>query len=125
MTNVAARRLLVAARTIISRVETFEGSASWSRAAALLARQALEIAIDSFWAARHLNLQDCSMATKLTCLPWYVDSPALGLRAGDTWASLSSACHHHPYDLAPTAAELDAWLTDVDTIVGALEGSGA
>lgn len=33
------------------------------------------------------------------------------------YAALTSACHYHPYELAPTAAELTAWIGDVETLV--------
>jgi len=33
---------------------------------------------------------------------------------------LSSACHYHPYELAPTAAELTGWIDDVEALVAEL-----
>ena len=34
-----------------------------------------------------------------------------------TYAALSNACHYHPYELAPTAAELGGWIEDVTVLV--------
>jgi hypothetical protein len=31
-----------------------------------------------------------------------------------TWGALSRACHHHPYELAPTVEELAAWIGVVE-----------
>ena len=35
-------------------------------------------------------------------------------RLHETWGALSRACHHHPYELAPTAAELARWIEVVE-----------
>ena len=43
------------------------------------------------------------------------------------YAALSSACHYHPYELAPTASELTGWIADVETLVAkipSLDGIG-
>ena len=32
----------------------------------------------------------------------------------EAWGSLSRACHHHPYELAPTAGELATWIHVVE-----------
>jgi hypothetical protein len=36
------------------------------------------------------------------------------------YAALTSACHHHPYELALTAAELTSWITNVEALNGEL-----
>jgi hypothetical protein len=84
----------------------------WPRAAALLALRALEAAIERLWAGHALDLRGCSMRTQLICLRGYLDAPSAA-RASHAWAALDRACHHHPYELAPTAAELDALFTVV------------
>jgi len=77
----------------------------WPRAAALLARQALEQSLDERWRAKGLALDQLSTQAQLICLASYLDDPiATSLR--QTWGALSSACHHHPYELAPTVEEL-------------------
>ena len=32
----------------------------------------------------------------------------------EAWGALSRACHHHPYELAPTAGELSGWIEAVE-----------
>jgi len=32
----------------------------------------------------------------------------------EAWGSLSRACHHHPYELAPTTGELATWIVIVE-----------
>jgi hypothetical protein len=49
----------------------------------------------------------------------YLGDADLAARAGHAWSALSRACHHHPYELAPTAAELQGWLAVVDALVQA------
>ncbi len=85
-----------------------------ARAVAVLTRQALEAAIAEVWTARRLPLDACSIRSQLLCLRVYLDDDRLAAQVDQTWGALSSACHHHhPYELAPTAAELHAWLETV------------
>lgn len=116
MTAAPAARLALAARTVLERPGALP-RATWPRTAALLARQAVETAVAGRLAARTPGLEACSRATQFTCLPWYVEHRATARRAHQTWAALSQACHHHAYDLAPTASELRSWLDDVDRLV--------
>jgi hypothetical protein len=108
--------LLAAARELISRTDAATDGV-WPRTAALLARQALEGSIDQVWARRPdtAGLAERSMRTQFICLPAYI-TPGLAARAAYVWAALSSACHHHPYELAPTAAELTRWLDEVQRL---------
>jgi hypothetical protein len=110
--------LLAAARDLINRPDAATAGV-WPRTAALLARQALEGSIDEVWARRPdtVAVAACSMRTQLTCLAAYID-PVLAARAAYVWAALSNACHHHPYELAPTAAELTGWLDEVRQLTG-------
>lgn len=86
----------------------------WPRAVALLARQALEKAIDEFWVRSAVTapVRACSMKTQLLCLPSYAD-PVLAREVSYTWSALSSACHTHAYELAPISAELRSWIASV------------
>ena len=43
------------------------------------------------------------MRTQLICLRSYLEDAPLAARAGHAWSALSRACHHHPYELGPTA----------------------
>jgi hypothetical protein len=92
-------------------------SGLWPRAAALLARQALEAGVQSLWQRRSLDLEGCSMRTQLICLRSYLGDPELAARAAHAWSALSRACHHHAYELAPTAGELGAWLPAVRELI--------
>ena len=90
----------------------------WPRATALLARQALESGLDDLWHRRAPSLAGCSLKAQLLCLPSYIDSDA-AQRAAHTWVVLSRACHHHPYELSPTADELDRWVEDTQGVIDA------
>ena len=57
------------------------------------------------------------MTTQLICLPFYMDDRDVAYRATQCWYSLSSACHAHPYKLAPTVAELERWLEEVAAFI--------
>jgi len=86
----------------------------WPRAAALLARQALETALDDFWRDKGIDLARCSSRAQLICLRTYHPDKDAARYAHQVWAALSRACHHHTYELAPTAGELEGWITWVD-----------
>jgi hypothetical protein len=92
--------LLAAARGLVSR----PGGATagvWPRAAALLARQALEAAMASLWAARPqtAGLAGCPMRSQLLCLAAFAGEQTAA-RAAYLAAALSRACHYHCYELS-------------------------
>ena len=89
----------------------------WPRAAALLARQALEMALDQFWKAKRPGLELCTTHAQLLCLRQYWPDEDEAGRIFVAWVALSRACHHHPYELAPTAGELDGWFGVVDAML--------
>ena len=89
----------------------------WPRASALLACRALEFTVNQLWERRTLDLQGCSMRVQLICLRTYLGDADLAARAGHAWSALSRACHHHPYELAPTAEELRGWLSVVEELI--------
>lgn len=109
--------LLAAARRLIERPEAATAGV-WPRAAALLTRQALEQAMALLWAAeaQAADLSGCSMRSQVLCLTAYLDPPTAA-RTAYLWAALSRACHYHPYELAPTAAELNTWLNEAAQLV--------
>ena len=92
----------------------------WPRTTAVLGRLALEAALGGFWARRAPGLEAGNARAQLLCLLIALDDRAIAARAGFVYAALSGACHYHPYELAPTAAELSHWLADVDRIVEVL-----
>ncbi len=105
--------LLQAARGVIASPRP-ETAGLWPRAAALLGRQALESALERHWTGKLKGLADCPARVQLVCLrEMSADRSAAG-RLYEAWAALSRACHHHPYELAPTAAELETWFAVVE-----------
>jgi hypothetical protein len=65
-------------------------------------------------------MRGCNMAAQLVSLPFYLGDRDLARRVRDCWYSLSNACHAHPYELAPTVAELEGWLEVVEQLVSFL-----
>jgi hypothetical protein len=82
----------------------------WPRAAALLARQALEESLDAYWTSKGLPLENCSMRPQLICLERFLDDSSLATGINHAWSALTNACHHHPYELGPTTGELTQWI---------------
>ena len=109
--------LLASARDLIDRPDA-AAAGVWPRTAALLARQALEAAVDTQWATSNdtAGMVRATMRSQLACLPSYTNK-AVARQLAFTYAALSGACHFHPYELAPTAAELFSWITDVETLL--------
>jgi hypothetical protein len=117
--------LLAAAQDLMRRPGTHI-TGIWPRAAALLARQALEAAIAELWASQRqaAGLSSCTMRSQLLCLAAYLD-PASASRAAYLYAALSHACHYHAYELAPTAAELTNWLDQTAQLITRLQAMPA
>ena len=90
----------------------------WPRAAALLARQALEETLDAFWVSRKVALAGVSTRPQLICLGHYMEDEAQAAAVRHAWNALSRACHHHAYEVAPTAEELGGWIGTVSAFVG-------
>ena len=109
--------LLAAAKDLMQRPDT-QITGIWPRAAALLARQALEAAMAELWASKPqaAEMSRCTTRSQLLCLTAYLD-PGTARRAAYLFAALSRACHYHPYELAPTAAELTSWLDQAAQLV--------
>ena len=108
--------VLTAARNLMERTDPATAGL-WPRATALLARQALEAALDDFWRVRAPGMEQCSMKAQLLCLSHYLGDEHLAERVSYAWAGLSRACHQHPYELPPTSAELLGWLGTVEELV--------
>jgi hypothetical protein len=89
----------------------------WPRVSALLARRALEASVVQLWERRSLDLQGCSVRAQLICLRSYLGDAELAARTSHAWSALGRACHHHPYELAPTSTELRAWFAIVGELM--------
>ena len=110
-------RLLKAARTLLERPDA-RTAGVWPRAAAHLTRQALELLLDELWRRRAPGTEETSTRAQLICLPSYVNNNGLAGRVVYAWNALSQACHHHAYELAPTAPELQVWMAAAGELVG-------
>jgi hypothetical protein len=118
--TVDAHALVSAARDLVRN----EGAATaglWPRAAALLARQGLELAMARLWDVTAPGLEKTSTRCQLLCLGNMLNDRELGGRATLTWNSLSDACHHRVYELPPTASELNSALETVWDLAEAVE----
>ena len=82
----------------------------WPRVVAVLARHAIEEALRDYWALREPGMEGCTWHAQLLCLTAYLSNRELAREAAAAWTDLSRACHHHPYELAPTATEFRALL---------------
>ena len=86
----------------------------WPRASALLARHALEELLEEFWAVHAPPLVRANKRAQMVALRGYppVADAVAGIRVA--YAGLSAGCHHHPYELPPTRAELDGLIATVE-----------
>jgi hypothetical protein len=98
--------LAEADRLLVTMIPATRGR--WPRACAWLIRLALEQALDGYWADVQPEAASCGMRAQLLLLPTYAGSQT-AQRAREAWTGLARATHHHPYELAPTAAELRTW----------------
>lgn len=111
--------LLRSAQVVLDRPESgLEGV--WPRTAAYLGRQSLEAALDAYWTNVLPNMRDANRRTQLICLEQFMNDKVIVDGVRIAWGSLSRVCHHHPYELAPTATELEAWLSQVERLVMSL-----
>jgi hypothetical protein len=115
-----ARSLLALSRGLLSRPDAATAGL-WPRASALLARQALETALDGYWSTRGVALDACPARAQLICLGEYFDDAELAAGVRSCWAALSDVCHHHAYELAPTVGELAVLLDVVEEFLGRME----
>jgi hypothetical protein len=115
-----ARDLLTTARLLADRPDE-DTTGLWPRAAVLLARQSLEVALATYWSAKAPGVESCSTRAQLLCLGHWLSNERLGRRAHHVWSVLSGASHYHPYDLAPTREELVVWCDTVSEVIHATE----
>lgn len=110
-----ASQVLAAARIVLENPKAgMDGT--WPRAAALLARQALEGAVDARLVARIPDVAAESMRVRVACLAELVNEDEAH-EAAWLYARLSTACHHHPYEVAPACAELEEWIDRVGAFI--------
>ena len=76
------------------------------RCGAILGRQSIELALSDLWRATVPEIRKCPFRDQFLCLPAYLGDPNLAVKAHAAWVALSSVCHYHPYELAPSQTEL-------------------
>jgi hypothetical protein len=105
--------LLAVSRSLLERASD-ETRGLWPRAAALLARQALESTLRDYWSDGRAAMAELPFRQQLICLQRLFTPRELAADVSHAWAALSRACHHHPYELAPGAGELAGWFEVVE-----------
>lgn len=80
------------------------------RCGAILGRQSIELALSHLWLAVAPEIRKCPFRDQFLCLPVYLGDEVLAIAAQAAWTALSDVCHHHPYELTPSEAELHSLL---------------
>lgn len=96
----------------------------WGRAAAVLARQAVELSLDEFWAQRSIPMVDATARGQFLALRLYLVDEDMAAEGHATWSLLSRACHHHPYDLQPSRDEVLGWIDAAERFHTLLQAAG-
>ena len=109
-------QLLGHARAVLDGTIRMPGLSA-PRAAALLARQALEDGLRERVRDLCPGLDRATARSQLICLR--VLRPDTGLAAQRAWDGLCRACHHHAYELTPTDSEVRRLIALVDLVVPA------
>ena len=83
-------------------------------------------ALGELWAVKRqaAGLSGSTLRSQVLCLTAYLDRGTAS-RVAYLLAALSRACHYHPYELAPTAAELLGWLDETAQIVTRIQAASA
>lgn len=115
-----AREILASAKELLER-SSADTQGLWPRAAVLLQRQALEVALKTYWSLKAPGVEECSARAQLLCLGTYLRDESIARRAHQAWTALSRAAHFHPYELPPTREELLAWQEVVQDTIEATE----
>jgi hypothetical protein len=116
-----AHALVSAARDLM-RNDSDATAGLWPRAAALLARQALEAALACLWSLTAPGLERARMRCQILCAGQMLNDAELGGRVGVAWNVLSDGCHHSAYELPPDAADLGGALDTVWALAEAVDG---
>ena len=106
-------KLLEAARRLVAQ-GTRSRRGLWARAAATLARQAVEARVEDLLRQHAPGAQSTPMRNKLLCLIAVLPDKTHAHRLSYAWYRLSAALHHHAYELPPTADELAGWIASID-----------
>lgn len=92
----------------------------WQRGCACLTRLALERGLRRYWERVAPSVAGRPMRHQLLALPIFAGAE-VAATARAAWYGLSRAMHHHTYELAATAAELQGWHRDVMSLLPRLD----
>ena len=81
--------------------------------------------MDLLWRTRAPIVAHCSTTAQLLVLPSYLRDQEAARDAAYAWSALSRACHHHAYELQPTASELRSLITLTRRLAAAIEAATA
>ncbi len=110
----------IAASLLASPPSCMEGC--WQRGCASVIRSALEQGLEEYWTRKEPSLVGRPLRHQLLALNALADQETAAL-APAAWYGLSRAVHHHTYELAPTAAELQGWHHEVTTVLALLDAA--
>lgn len=120
MAETDAHALVSAARDLM-RTEGAGSAGLGPRAAAMLGRQALELAMDRVWTLTAPGMERMSLRCQRLCLGVMLNDPVLGRRVEWAWHVLADACHHGVYDLPPATRELVSALETIWALADSAE----
>ena len=115
-----AHALVSTARDLM-RLESAGSAGLGPRAAAILGRQALELAMDRVWEVTAPGMERMSFRCQRLCLGAMLNDASLGRRVEWAWHVLSDACHHGVYDLPPSTRELVSALETIWALADSAE----
>ena len=115
-----AHALVSTARDLM-RMENAGAAGLGPRAAAMLGRQALELAMDRVWEVTAPGMERMSFRCQRLCLGAMLNDALLGRRVEWAWHVLSDACHHGVYDLPPSPRELASALETIWALADSAE----
>jgi hypothetical protein len=114
--HATAASLLGQARAILSGQHPVPRS-QVARAAAIITRQALEDSVRELCNGWGITDPRANMRSKLVTMRVLGDETTSEL-AATAWWGLCNACHHHAYELTPTAAEVRYLIDQVARLTG-------
>ncbi len=119
MTATTSPRLLVAsARQLAATTERKYGG-SLRLGAVIILRQALEAALDEYWAATEPTLADANMRCQMIALRTYLPDAQLAHDLRFCWSTMSELIHYTAYELPPGIAEINRMAETIDRFITA------